>query len=372
MDILIPQGKLMLGFYQVIGKLFTTVHDVNWTKTLKYIGDIISIIELNIFQLFVRPQGFHEKLQINPKVEFVIAITYLAITVFVPFGIYHIVKVIHSKSKLTFTNDSFNNYLHRMRSNIVTFIIVTLFLTYPPICTIIFQIYPGACEKFCLDVNNNTCKVLLRSDYEIECRDLDIYHMFAYIATAGYVMAFPAVLFYLLRKRVKGLPFQRRHNTYQSIRENNDDDTFFLYKPQYWYWEILELLRKVAQTALITLLGWKNRLTVLATIGVSVLFLTLHARFMPMKRASEQRLQMFSLVAILVNVVVAATDLNDDHEDALSVALVILNVGILVIIVGKLIKGNGANLKIMLLNDLSLNCYGVLFQIKWVYLIFGP
>lgn len=305
MDIIISQGKIVLGFYQVIGELFTSLHDVNWTKPLKYIGDIISVIELNIFQLFVRPQCFNEKLQINPKVEFVIAMTYLAIMVFVPFVIYHTLKF---KARCTY--DSHINYVDRIKSNIITVVIISLFLTYPPICTIIFQVYPKACEKFCLDVNNTTCKVLLRSDYELECKDLSVYHTFAYFATAGYIVAYPTVLFFVLRAQIKSSPSQREgENSYRSINENDDDVISmneascngpnaiwmdFLcenYKSQFWYWEILELMRKVLQTALITLLGWKDRLTVLATIGVSVLFLTLHARYMPMKRSFEQKLQ---------------------------------------------------------------------------------
>ncbi|KAJ8049457.1 hypothetical protein HOLleu_02217 [Holothuria leucospilota] len=358
MDILISQGKIVLGFYQVIGELFTSLHDVNWTKTLKYIGDIISIIELNIFQLFVRPQCFNEKLQINPKVEFVIAMTYLAIMVFVPFVIYHMLKITYFRFKARFSYDSHINYVERIKSNIITVVIISLFLTYPPICTIIFQIYPKACEKFCLDVNNNTCKVLLRSDYELECKDLNVYHTFAYFATAGYIVAYPTVLFFVLRAQVKRSPSQREgENTYRSINENDGDVISmneascngpnaiwidFLcenYKSQFWYWEILELTRKVLQTALITLLGWKDRLTVLATIGVSVLFLTLHARYMPMKRSFEQKLQMFSLVAVLVNVVVAAMDVPDDYGNAMSVALIFLNAVVLVIIAGELFFG---------------------------------
>ncbi|PIK47387.1 hypothetical protein BSL78_15748 [Apostichopus japonicus] len=49
---------------------------------------------------------------------------------------------------------------------------------------------------------------------------------------------------------------------------------------------------------LITLLGWEDALTKLFTIGTSVLFLSLHVKFSPMKSPFEQHLQLFSLIAI--------------------------------------------------------------------------
>ncbi|PIK47388.1 hypothetical protein BSL78_15749 [Apostichopus japonicus] len=63
------------------------------------------------------------------------------------------------------------------------------------------------------------------------------------------------------------------------------------YKEQFWFWEILELGRKVGQTMLITLLGWEDALTKLFTIGTSVLFLSLHVKYSPMKSPFEQHLQ---------------------------------------------------------------------------------
>lgn len=44
---------------------------------------------------------------------------------------------------------------------------------------------------------------------------------------------------------------------------------------------------------------------------------------------------MFSLTVIFINVIVAANEVPDEHEDSVAVILVILNVIVLLIIVGK-------------------------------------
>ncbi|KAJ8050849.1 hypothetical protein HOLleu_04207 [Holothuria leucospilota] len=48
---------------------------------------------------------------------------------------------------------------------------------------------------------------------------------------------------------------------------------------------------------------------------------------------------MFSLTAILANVVVAAMDVPDKYDDEMAVALVVLNVFVIAIVAGELVVG---------------------------------
>ncbi|XP_071852215.1 uncharacterized protein [Apostichopus japonicus] len=109
------------------------------------------------------------------------------------------------------------------------------------------------------------------------------------------------------------------------------------FKPGFWFWEILELARKVMQTMLITLLGWDDPLTMLFTTGVSVLFLTLHVKFSPMKSPFEQRLQLFSLAVIFVNVLFAAVPMSSDYGNYISIGIITLDAAIIVIVSGEAI-----------------------------------
>ncbi|KAJ8049896.1 hypothetical protein HOLleu_02841 [Holothuria leucospilota] len=259
------------------------------------------------------------------------------------------------KNRFTLISTSFDSYKQRLKSNIFTSALVVLFVTYPSICSTVFQLHPAACEIFCLDTEKNHCKTLLRSDYDIDCKDLKMYHVFVHIAIVVYVVGFPLVLFLVLRNNVKFITLHGSPGPLDAINEEPGRDVknflhesststlkpiwmSFLcenYKPEYWYWEIVELSRKITQTALITLLGWGNVLTVVFTIGMSMVFLILHARHRPMKSTFEQWLQIFALTAILANVLVAVIGVPYKYEDEESVALIVLNVFVIAFTVGK-------------------------------------
>ncbi|KAJ8049489.1 Insulin-like growth factor-binding protein complex acid labile subunit [Holothuria leucospilota] len=348
LDILTARGKIVLGFYQVVGEFFKSLNEVNWVGKLYVIGEFISYVELNILKIFVRPQCVKENLIINPKIEFIFGISF-------PFTCMLLAAVVY-KIKIVIFEYRYGRlltmqYQQKLTSKLMTITVVVLFVTYPPICTTVFQLYPGACQKFCLDIKKTHCIRKLRSDYDINCDELTYYHYATYVATVCYVIAFPSILLYLLKKQKLHEKSSRRRvrrsccgeeDEFEPLVQNNDIyegrpawGTFLCesYKPEYWYWEIIELTRKVSQTVTITLLGWEHKLTVLLTIGISVLFLTLHARFMPMKSTFEQRLQvMFSLTAILINVLVAGMRFSEEYDDLISDALILLNVVVIIII----------------------------------------
>ncbi|KAJ8018318.1 hypothetical protein HOLleu_43760 [Holothuria leucospilota] len=206
--------------------------------------------------------------------------------------------------------------LKNLREKLYTYFLLLLFITYPPTCDVIFRLYPGACKTFYIYEKDTTVNItLLRSDFDLDCEKLKNYQIFAYVATVIYVVLFPFVLLLLLRKyRIKILYNEfddgnsnstedQPENTVSErshlINDKSEESDFpiwikFLcenYKPRFWYWEIIELARKVTQTVLVTLLGFENALTKLLTIGISVLFLTLHAKLSPMTSHFEQRLQ---------------------------------------------------------------------------------
>lgn len=311
-DQVVSRGKIALGFYQVLGEFFTSVHDVYWAETLKVIGDVVSIIELNIFRLVIRPKCFDEKLQLNPKLEFEIGIIFPCVLIFLSSTIIWLFKLRNKiKSKYHGISEGDIALIEIVKSKLMTVVVVLLVISYPPISTSIFQLYPWSCEEYCLDKHNTTCKTLLRSDYELPCENMQIFHILAIISTVIYVFGFPTILYVLMRKnaahRLAGQPrgylSEINHETdddiqslvhdYSMTRKNPAWINFLCenYKPEFWYWEIVELTRKVSQTALISVIGWESKITVLSTSSISILFLTLHARYMPMKSKFEQRLQ---------------------------------------------------------------------------------
>ncbi|XP_072046545.1 uncharacterized protein [Amphiura filiformis] len=248
------------------------------------------------------------------------------------------------------------------------YILLLLFITYPSMCNVTLSLLPTGCDDFCLDEEEVYCVRKLRTDYSIDCSTKE-HHFFtcaAYIALA-YVIGFPMLLLVLLYIHSKGKYTSGKENAIQVSRKNikernlvdlsrkpdddeclningnisdldvsEDDDTLldistsrhgrdkdlcsnndeqsfplwlrFLcenYRDEFWFWEILELLRKILQTALVVLYGSDDPWYLTVTIAISVAFLTSHAYFKPMKDNFEHRLQMSSLAAVFLNLLVA-------------------------------------------------------------------
>ncbi|KAJ8049369.1 Leucine-rich repeat-containing G-protein coupled receptor 5 [Holothuria leucospilota] len=355
------QMKIALGFYQVIGELFESFHDIPWIGPLKFLEQLISFLKLNVFRLFFRPHCYSEKLKINIKIQFILSLSFPFVMFFLFASFYHMWKLYLRYKFRNATIQTFKK-LKKLREKLYTYILILLFITYPPTCDVIFKLYPDACKTFFIYENDTTVNItLLRSDFDLDCKSLKIYQFYAFIATVVYVASFPCVLLMILKTYSKKIVTtqangeQFSNNQYEPGTAMNDGAHLinetrehiripvwikFLcenYKPQYWYWEIIELTRKVTQTILVTLLGWENTLTKLLTIGISVLFLTLHARLSPMTSAFEQRLQvMFSLSAIFINVLIAAVPIPQIYRAPLATILILMNMIIILVIAGEI------------------------------------
>lgn len=308
-DVIIARVKILLGFYQVIGEIVISVHDINWTGPLLLVGHFISALEINILRLFVRPRCFDVKLDIGPQVQFLVGAISPVVIVLVPFIFYQIKKLYVFIRYSRRVGISYESHFHTLKASLFACVFVLWFVIYPPVCSVIFSMYPISCKTFYLDQKKVYSIKRLRSDYDVDCTGLKMYHIFAYILTVVYVVAFPVALLYLLHKN-----YARFHMNDMSMNctppkndvPNNLACTvrcgqrshptwliFFCenYKSKFWFWEIVEMARKVTQTLLITLFGWEDRMTIILTTGISVSFLVLHARYQPMKNSYEQGLQ---------------------------------------------------------------------------------
>ncbi|XP_022084862.1 uncharacterized protein LOC110976135 isoform X3 [Acanthaster planci] len=117
------------------------------------------------------------------------------------------------------------------------------------------------------------------------------------------------------------------------------------YKEQFWYWEIVELTRKILQVLFVLLFGAEDHFTLFATIVLSVSFLVVHAYVKPMKDVAEHRLQMCSLASIFLNLLAASLLLlpseggspSEGRKEVLAVFLVLLNLTIVAFVAGSAI-----------------------------------
>ncbi|KAJ8048269.1 Insulin-like growth factor-binding protein complex acid labile subunit [Holothuria leucospilota] len=367
-DVVVSRTKIVLGFYQVVGPFFTSLHSISWEGGWYPIGKVISVVNVNILSIFVHPQCLNKKLVLDPSLKFIIGMAVQVTILVAPFTFYCFCKFYlryTQRRAVPQTNTSVTSQAEVIKSRLQTFVVAALYVTYLPICNIVFQLYPRGCRTFCWDKEDSHCVSVLRADYDVSCGKLELYQYFAAVGTVVYVVAGPVVISFLLWK-FRRLPtsndeLSRPTSTFLTYGDKEEIGTLgksenvdrpdvrpefpvwlhFLsenYKSEFWFWESIDLTRKVTHIMLITLLGWEQKTTSFITVSMSVFFMTVHVRYFPMRDTFDQRLQVLvSLAVILTNVVVTAVVVPEGHERDISRYLILLNMVILVIITVEII-----------------------------------
>ncbi|XP_072048981.1 uncharacterized protein [Amphiura filiformis] len=452
--ILIARFKIVLGYYQIAGAIFTSLHNIHWPKNVSNLAYVFKALELNIFKILAKPRCYIDELQLNIYTEFLIGLVFSILVVLFP-SIVFASKWLFLRIDKTLSAAEVKNKITRLRGNCCLVVVVVLFISYLSLCDVILSLMPVACQEFCVDVNDDYCTERLRSDYSVDCNTEEHknYVNTAYVSLV-FVLGYPLCLFILLltkkatfhrgkeqvtessenvnidtdtgrNEEIESitqdegniapaeidtqsdttplldnhpndersiilddteLDFEAIHSIGASIQTNesiehsinseednnvelvcinsvhdvqtNEASTqtnesidyskyplyvqFFCenYKREYWYWDVVELCRKVLQTSLVVLYGSEDPLTLGATVAVSMVFITSHAYFKPMKDSFEHLLQMTSLVAIFLNLLCAEillvplTDPSGHRQAAMAVFVILLNMAVVLLALG--------------------------------------
>ncbi|XP_038063799.1 uncharacterized protein LOC119734379 [Patiria miniata] len=387
-SLLLARGKILLGFYQVMGEIFSALNEVAWPNILTSVGSVFRLLEVNIMRLLISPRCYVPNFTYpSIYIELLVGISFVLFVLLAAWCFYSSKKC-YLKAKKTPRAER-KTLLSQTKQMCYLFVVMLLFISYPSLSSVILTLLPSGCDLFYVDEKDTLNVTRLRADYSIDCQTQQ-HVQFTYAAEVFlfYVVGFPLMLFLLLwwnvRKRKKtGAVGGRRESEDQplldvasqcrldagrvasyrnELPDETDDELLhteppsqaefnwesFLcenYKPRFWYWEILELARKIVQTLFVLLYGPDDHFTMFATIVISVGFLLLHAYVKPMKDAAEHRLQMCSLGTIFLNLLAASLLLlpsedaqsSQNRKEVLSVVLVLMNLSIIVFVIASLI-----------------------------------
>lgn len=176
-----------------------------------------------------------------------------------------------------------------------------LFITYPATCAHIFTMLPQACQEICSEDRSSGCEAFLKADLSVKCRD-DKYNRFVGFSylLAVYPAAFPLVTLLILWKC---LSKSRKGNSGKELDPLTRGLRFFYenYSDNCWFWEIVELARKVLLTSALLLTDAQSRTYIGSAAIISGLYTVLFACYKPITESSEHWLQLISLMASSVN-----------------------------------------------------------------------
>ncbi|XP_071795834.1 uncharacterized protein [Asterias amurensis] len=399
-SVFLARGKIVVGFCQVMGEIFSALDDIPWPKNLQTLGSVFKTMEVSIVGWLISPRCFIPDFTYhNIYIEFLVGFSFIIFVVLVAFC-YYVFRKCYIRDAQGLPAH-YRNDLSKSKQRCFLIVVILLFLSYPSVCSVVITLLPTGCKLFYMDEDKELNITLLRYDYAIDCESPE-HNVYNYAAQTAmvYVVGFPLALFILLwyskTKTTNGedqasvssqdsdqvLPGTSNdgiENTEAPVSSQNSSQVLFVthdktddfnnlvtesdatvfhdtsepdakiswqsflcenYKAEFWYWEIIELTRKIMQTLFILLFGPEDHFTLFVSVFLSVFFLLIHAYLKPMKDAIEQRLQLCSLGIIFINMLAASLllipnedgSLVDDRKGILSTALVLLNLSIIVFV----------------------------------------
>ena len=377
-DVVMSCTKIVIGFYQVLAGIFSALLHVQWPIILLSTAKYLKFVEGNILQ-FAPLSCIHPVLRLDPFIQFVLAVTInvFAVSLILLYlffkmlllnrmensteennsnfiarntlermedttaenALYRIENSMLESTSACSTGESKREKISKLKKSCYRNIFLFLLLSYPITSKKIINILPlpGACVKVCFLNDDNDCISLLKADYSIPCstsRHTDFWHIAAGFSL--YPIAFPILLLALLWKCRKYPQKHKQFNFGLKVFYEN-------YKDKYWFWEIIEMYRKLIFISVILLFDSESD----SQIGFAVIAASasgiVYTIFRPIKDKFEDRLQTFVLWVIFFNVFLGAVysrpALNEGHGDNnslfVNVMFLILNCAVLVVAVGK-------------------------------------
>ena len=365
-DLILSTLKILIGFYQVLVGIVHALPNIHWPGNLTKAVRVFEFIQFSILHvpaLHCIKRGW----RMDAIKEFWFAIIATATVPFIIF-IYTAIKSLCSYCCVRDTDE----FKTRRRKNVqqcLEAIFLFLFATYPLSSSKIFQIQPASCNAFCTSEKNGQCLhrvSYLRSDYRVSCTSGTSDDVIVTNAAYGALilpLGFPLLLFLLLWRLVPKKNIAGDAHRQQPAGSINDDGEeaaaeesvvaaalrlfYGNYKPERWYWEVTEMVRKLIISIASALVLHNIKIGLFGLIILSILFAVAHARMWPMKDKFDNLMQLLALVIVSVNLCYGVTQnsaIGDDEileqskdKWELGIILISFNSLLFVLLFGRLI-----------------------------------
>jgi len=353
-DVFLAHVKIVIGFYQVLAGLLQAFSYIKWPSKVSVLESYIRFVQLNVLQI-VSPSCVEEKFEMNAYSHFIFTLAGNMFIIAIPMFCY-LVRMAWVKIRGQQGDESKAVEAKKPYLKITMFL---LFVAYPATCVNIFQILPLSCHEMCPFEGATGCPSFLRADYSIKC-DTDKHEKYGWAAYASlsYVVGFPIFLTYIVWKNHFKAQKTSKKLTIADTTSNISPMAFatlFLhenYSPKCWYWESIEMARKMILSAAVVFIGSESRTQVGIAAMVSAGFAMLHGRFRPIPDQFEDYLQMLSLLVTSFNLsigvllkmpsdeVTGSVDASRDNE-GLGILLLVTNGLVITVVFGKMIYLDG-------------------------------
>ncbi|KAL9974051.1 hypothetical protein ACROYT_G011041 [Oculina patagonica] len=295
-DMILARLKIVIGFYQVTSGTLNTFSYVEWPSALLTVVHFANMVQLNLLEI-VPLQCFDDNLTVNVYTRLLLVVGSNTAIIFLAAFIYQIRKLVLINTK-KLAGPELAESLSSDKTQIYRVVSLLIFVTYPWTCTTIFSLLSPTCQQICS--NADSCQYFLRADFSVQCfTDKYNKYVIAVYFLLILVVAIPIIVLFLLWKYHHRKIYEEAEAQNNKGREIANGLSFLYenYARQCWFWEIIELARKVWVTSTLFLMGADTRSHLGTAAIISGIYTILVAYYKPIRDTFEHWLQLVSLVA---------------------------------------------------------------------------
>jgi hypothetical protein len=311
-DIILGRLKIVIGFYQVTYGVLDAFSYIEWPESLALIGKYSEILQMSVFQ--VAPiHCLLPNVKMNAFGSLFAILAMNAAAILISALVYVLRKLFLLRS--TLNEEQKEKKVAQTKELIYRILFFFLFVTYLGTCSKTAQVLPLACRKLCLDEEDETCDDYLRADYSINCNGQG-YNRLVIVGYCAvfYIIFLPSASLIALwrqRKVLGGNPIQAENEALEPQGQATGIITglrflFENYNSRSWYWEFIEMIRKVVLTSALILVGGESRAYIGLALIISGLYGMSFAYIGPMADPFENKLMLSSLAVTFVNLGIGA------------------------------------------------------------------
>ena len=307
-DLFFSKLKIVIGFYQVTYGLLQAFSFIKWPDSLEAIARYSEVLQMNILQISPIHCVF-PKLQVDAFGSLFAIMAINASVVCFSVLAYGVRKIIILRNGTLESGEKLKN-ISGTKELVYRNLFFFLYVTYLSTCFKTASVLPLACRKLCRDEKEELCPRYMKADYSIQCQGASYNHLLigAFVSVA-YVVALPFIAFICIWKK------QRVPNTDGKISQGTGGSVemitglrflFDNYKPVSWYWEFVEMSRKVILTSGLILVGQESRSYIGLAWVIAGMYGMLFSWLKPIQDSTENRLMTISLAVTVVNLGIGA------------------------------------------------------------------
>ena len=309
-DMCLSKLKIIIGFYQVTNGLLQTFSYIKWPESLEAIGKYSEILQIDVLQIAPNNCLFSQ-FRVNAFGSLLAMMSINVAATVVSVIAYTVSKVIISRSQ-RMQGDEKSREISQTKEIVLRNLFFFLYVTYLGTCAKTANVLPLACQTLCRDKKEEFCYSYMKADYSIQCHGTKYNHwlILAYIS-AAYIVAMPTMSFIALWRQRRVLSFASDDNTLQTIGYGLEifsglSFLFENYNHRSWYWELVEMSRKVILTSGMILVGQESRSYIGLAWVIAGMYGMTFSWIKPIKDVTENRLMATSLAVTVVNLGVGA------------------------------------------------------------------